>query len=102
MFDGLLGVDVLLFLAIGVLGGTHCIGMCGPLVTIYSERMNPRPDGGTAGATGRGRGGRLTLYETRQHALFNVGRAASYTLLGAAFGAPGGLVFVTTGPIGSP
>jgi sulfite exporter TauE/SafE len=94
MLDGLLGVDVLLFLAIGVLGGAHCIGMCGPLVTMYSERMNPRPDGGTAGA-GHGRGGRLTLYETRQHALFNVGRAASYTLLGAAFGALGGLVFLT-------
>jgi sulfite exporter TauE/SafE len=95
MLDSLLGVDVLLFLAIGVLGGAHCIGMCGPLVTMYSERMNPRPDGGTAGGMRSGRGGRLTLYETRQHALFNVGRAASYTLLGAAFGAVGGFVFVT-------
>jgi len=27
----LLGTDVLLFLAIGLLGGAHCIGMCGPL-----------------------------------------------------------------------
>ena len=30
-----------------------------------------------------------------EHALFNVGRATSYTVLGAAFGALGGAVFVT-------
>jgi sulfite exporter TauE/SafE len=95
MLDAIFRVDVLLFLAIGLLGGAHCIGMCGPLVTMYSERMNPRPDGGTAtGRTGNARG-HLTLYEVRQHALFNVGRAASYTLLGGAFGGLGGLVFVT-------
>jgi hypothetical protein len=94
MLEALLRVDVLLFLAIGVLGGAHCIGMCGPLVTTYAERMQPRPDGGTATA---GRvGGHLTTYEVRQHALFNVGRAASYATLGAVFGAVGGLVFVTT------
>jgi len=95
MLEALLRVDVVLFLAIGLLGGAHCIGMCGPLVTMYSERMQPRPDGGTATETRRGRRSHLTLYEVRQHALFNVGRAASYTLLGAAFGALGGLVFVT-------
>ncbi|TKX52501.1 sulfite exporter TauE/SafE family protein, partial [Halorubrum sp. SS7] len=36
----LLGTDVLLFLAIGLLGGAHCIGMCGPLVTVYASRMD--------------------------------------------------------------
>jgi len=35
----LLGTDVLLFLVIGLLGGAHCIGMCGPLVTVYAGRM---------------------------------------------------------------
>ncbi|ELY59304.1 hypothetical protein C492_11215 [Natronococcus jeotgali DSM 18795] len=37
----------------------------------------------------------LTTYEVRQHVLFNIGRALSYALIGAAFGALGGIVFVT-------
>ncbi|MFO7926957.1 MAG: sulfite exporter TauE/SafE family protein [Natronomonas sp.] len=91
----MLRIDILLFFAIGLLGGAHCIGMCGPLVTMYSDRMRPQTDGGTETVTRPAGPGHLTLYEVRQHALFNVGRAASYTLLGAAFGALGGLVFVT-------
>jgi Uncharacterized conserved protein len=101
--SSLFGVDVLLFLAIGLLGGAHCIGMCGPLVTTYSARMNSdggRTDGGTHGAAARsGRGGHLTTYEVRQHALFNLGRTASYTLIGAALGAVGGAVLVTTAAV---
>lgn len=101
--SSLFGVDVLLFLAIGLLGGAHCIGMCGPLVTAYSARMNSdggRTDGGTHGAAARsGRGGHLTTYEVRQHALFNLGRTASYTLIGAALGAVGGAVLVTTAAV---
>jgi len=101
MIEALARVDVVLFLVIGLLGGAHCIGMCGPLVTMYSKRMEPRPDGGsTATASDRGRG-HLTTYEVRQHALFNLGRAASYTLLGALFGALGGVVFVTADQIAS-
>ena len=98
-----LGTDVLLFLAIGLLGGAHCIGMCGPLVTVYAGRMREdgRTDGGgaaggTASATPDRRGSHLTTYEVRQHALFNLGRAASYTVIGAALGALGGVVLVTT------
>jgi sulfite exporter TauE/SafE len=96
----LLGTDVLLFLAIGLLGGAHCIGMCGPLVTVYAGRMRGggRTDGGgaTADATENPRGSHLTTYEVRQHALFNLGRATSYTLIGATLGALGGVVLVTT------
>ena len=108
----LLGVDVLLFLAIGLLGGAHCIGMCGPLVTTYAARMDPdagRTDGGTHGsgaADGRtaradsdARRGHLTTYEVRQHALFNLGRTASYAVIGAALGALGGAVLVTTATV---
>jgi len=91
----LLGVDVLLFFAIGLLGGAHCIGMCGPLVTIYSGKMGERrADGGTAVDARRGREAHLTLFEVRQHALFNLGRATSYTLMGALMGALGGLLFL--------
>jgi len=99
----LLGTDVFLFLAIGLLGGAHCIGMCGPLVTVYAGRMDGesgRTDGGgatdAAGATADRRGSHLTTYEVRQHALFNLGRAASYATIGAAVGALGGAVLVTT------
>ncbi|RQG91557.1 sulfite exporter TauE/SafE family protein [Natrarchaeobius halalkaliphilus] len=97
----LLGIDVVLFLVIGLLAGAHCIGMCGPLVTIYASRMSGEetsdvPSAGSTGASSNGRAGHLTSYEVRQHALFNIGRTASYTLLGGAFGALGGVLFVTT------
>ncbi|MFC6614583.1 sulfite exporter TauE/SafE family protein [Halopenitus salinus] len=90
----LLGVDVALFLLVGLLGGAHCIGMCGPLVTVYSDRMADDP-------TDRGRESHLTPYEVRQHALFNVGRAASYTLIGALVGALGGALLVTADSLAS-
>ncbi|WP_226042887.1 sulfite exporter TauE/SafE family protein [Natrinema sp. DC36] len=90
----LLGIDVLLFLAIGILAGAHCIGMCGPLVTIYASQM----DDGTSNI---GRKSHLTTYEVRQHALFNIGRTLSYTLLGAVFGALGSTLFVTTASFSS-
>jgi len=93
MIEPLLRVDVALFLLIGILGGAHCIGMCGPLVTMYSKQMSPRPDGGHASSR-QGRA-HLTTYEVRQHALFNVGRATTYALMGAVFGGLGSLVFVT-------
>ncbi|GAB7020401.1 sulfite exporter TauE/SafE family protein [Halostagnicola bangensis] len=83
-----LGIDVALFLLIGVLAGAHCIGMCGPLVTIYAGKMDD-------GQSDTRASGHLSTYEVRQHALFNIGRTASYTLLGAAFGALGSLLFVT-------
>jgi sulfite exporter TauE/SafE len=99
-FSGSATPGVVLFFVIGLLGGAHCIGMCGPLVTIYASKMDPaRADGGTATATGRDRRSHLTLYEVRQHALFNVGRAASYTLIGTLMGALGGLVFFGIGEV---
>lgn len=100
VLSSLLGVDVLLFLAIGLLGGAHCIGMCGPLVTIYASNMDaPRADGGTRTAAASRRESHLTPYEVRQHALFNLGRAASYTLLGALMGALGGVLFLGVGEV---
>ncbi|MFC7134440.1 MULTISPECIES: sulfite exporter TauE/SafE family protein [Salinibaculum] len=69
---------------VGLLGGAHCIGMCGPLVATYADRME----------TGR-RQGTLTLRTVRQHGLFNLGRTASYTLIGGLFGLAGEAVFVS-------
>lgn len=96
MLEAVLRVDILLFLLIGLLGGAHCIGMCGPLVTMYAERMHPRSDGGTTSASRTIQRSHLTMYEVRQHALFNLGRATCYTLMGALFGALGALLFVTS------
>lgn len=92
------GVGLVAFFLVGLLGGAHCLGMCGPLVTMYADRM---AGGGTArrGAgrpTTDGRGGVARpagWYEIRQHALFNAGRTVSYAAVGALAGAVGGLVY---------
>lgn len=97
MISTLFGADVALFLVIGLLGGAHCIGMCGPLVTIYARNMNStRADGGHVRRT---REAHLTPYEVRQHLLFNVGRAASYTLIGVLMGTLGAVLFVGMGEV---
>lgn len=75
-------IELTVFLLVGLLGGAHCLGMCGPLVSMYSERMD----------TGTGRNSRVTLYGVRQQLLFNLGRAATYALIGALMGALGMLV----------
>ena len=77
-------VGLAVFFLVGLLGGAHCIGMCGPLVTSYADRM--RTDG---------RPDVLTVRQVKQHGLFNVGRTASYTLLGGLFGLAGSLAFVS-------
>jgi len=73
-------VGLLVFLAIGVLGGAHCLGMCGPLVTLYANRMGADAD-------------RVRPIDVRQHLLFNAGRTASYTLIGGVMGALGAVLF---------
>ena len=77
-----LGLPVLAL--VGLLGGAHCIGMCGPLVATYAARMD-----------GDGREDVLSVHAVRQHAVFNLGRTASYSLLGGLFGLAGQLVFVS-------
>ena len=76
--------SLLVFLAVGLLGGAHCLGMCGPLVTTYADRMG-------------GRENALTAREVRGHALFNAGRTASYATIGGVLGLLGGLVFDAAG-----
>jgi sulfite exporter TauE/SafE len=68
---------------LGLVGSVHCLGMCGPLVTTYADRLDD--------------GGPLSTHEIRQQALFNVGRGVSYTAIGALFGALGGVVFDAAG-----
>ena len=78
-------LSLAVFLLIGLLGGAHCLGMCGPLVATYADRM--RED--------ERRGDDLTVRQVRQHALFNLGRTASYAAIGGLFGAAGSIAFVS-------
>lgn len=78
-------VDLLVFLLVGVLAGAHCLGMCGPLVTAYADRFE----------NGTSRSDTLTTYEVRQHVLFNLGRTASYALLGGLFALVGAIAFTS-------
>ncbi|WP_394338553.1 sulfite exporter TauE/SafE family protein [Halonotius aquaticus] len=83
-------VSLGVFLLIGLFGGAHCLGMCGPLVTTYADRMREQsaePD--------RQAGTRLSVGMVKQHGLFNLGRAVSYTLIGGLFGLAGSLVVVS-------
>lgn len=69
-----------LFFAIGLLGGAHCLGMCGPLVSLYADRLGTDRD-------------RLRISDVRQHLLFNLGRTLGYAVVGALMGALGALIF---------
>lgn len=79
-------LDLAVFFAIGLLAGAHCLGMCGPLVTAYADRIAVA-----------GRRDHLTVAAVRQHVLFNLGRAASYALLGALFGLLGAAMLTAAG-----
>ncbi|QLC34149.1 sulfite exporter TauE/SafE family protein [Halarchaeum sp. CBA1220] len=72
--------ELALFAVVGLLGGAHCLGMCGPLVTTYADRM-PTDSRGPS------------WFELRQHALFNLGRTASYALVGGLLGLLGATVY---------
>jgi sulfite exporter TauE/SafE len=83
------------FFLIGLFGGAHCLGMCGPLVTTYADRMRDDERAGAGRADGAGRNARLSVRMVRQHGLFNLGRTLSYTVIGGLFGLAGSLVFVS-------
>lgn len=75
-------VALAVFFVVGLLGGAHCLGMCGPLVTTYADRLGSDRDV-------------LTWREVRQHGLFNVGRTLGYAAVGGLAGLLGGAVFDT-------
>lgn len=72
---------------IGLLGGTHCVGMCGGIVSALTVNTVRMP-----GESRR---------EWPLHLAYNIGRIASYTLAGAAMGAIGtvGMLFNDILPI---
>lgn len=91
-----LSPDLALFFIVGILAGAHCLGMCGPMVSMYAERM-------TAGQP-RADTDRLTLFDIRQHGLFNVGRTVGYAAIGGLLGLAGSVVgggIATLSPVAS-
>ncbi len=86
--------DLAVFALVGLLAGAHCLGMCGPLVTAYADRMDSKRSAGNSRSGGH-RDDTLTAFEVRQHGLFNLGRAGSYALIGGLFGLIGGLAFTS-------
>ena len=83
------------FFLVGLLGGAHCLGMCGPLVTMYATEFGADANGSGT----RSDGGLASFREIRQHLLFNAGRTVSYALLGGAFGLAGALFYDATATV---
>uniref|UniRef100_A0A7D5KFN2 Sulfite exporter TauE/SafE family protein n=1 Tax=Natrinema halophilum TaxID=1699371 RepID=A0A7D5KFN2_9EURY len=81
-------VNLLVLFVVGLLAGAHCLGMCGPLVTTYADRIGAASD--------KRRDDTLTGYEVRQHALFNLGRTASYATIGGLFGLLGAITVASS------
>jgi sulfite exporter TauE/SafE len=63
---------------IGLLGGVHCAGMCGGIVSALSAQPVPQPSARSASS--------LSL-----HLAYNLGRVSSYAIAGAIAGAVGSL-----------
>lgn len=82
-----------LFLAaflVGIAGGVHCVGMCGGIVmavTMRSAAMHHVSPGAGALAAGSRGGAELLLFQLA----FNLGRVATYGVIGGAVGAVGSL-----------
>jgi len=87
-------VSLGVFLLIGLFGGAHCLGMCGPLVTTYADRMREQSE-----STSQRNESRLSVGMVKQHGLFNLGRAVSYTLLGGLFGLAGSIIVVSANQV---
>lgn len=61
---------------IGLLGGTHCVGMCGGIVSALSVQVVRQPG---------------KAQDWSLHLAYNLGRITSYSVAGAALGALGSL-----------
>lgn len=93
--------DLFVFLLVGLLAGAHCLGMCGPLISTYADRMGGGSRRARSDGAGHGRPGALSVFEVRQHGLFNLGRTASYAAIGGLFGLVGGLAFASADAVGT-
>ena len=72
-------INILTIISIAFLGSFgHCIGMCGGIVVAYSTiKIDPKSS---------------KVSQSAAHLLYSFGRVLTYTVLGAMFGALGGVV----------
>src|SRR5512139_585894 len=83
---------------VGLLGGVHCLGMCGSIVGVFTAQVPQQPSPEPSPASGRG-ANRLAPAVARDrrfsgarwpfHLAYSSGRIASYALAGALVGALG-------------
>jgi sulfite exporter TauE/SafE len=91
---------VLAAFLVGVAGGVHCVGMCGGIVAAVALRSTraqaASPGVGVLAAGGRTGSGQLPI-----QLAFNLGRVATYGVIGGAVGAAGslGLLMETVFPV---
>lgn len=72
-------INILTIISIAFLGSFgHCIGMCGGIVVAYSTiKINPKNS---------------KVSQSVSHLLYSLGRVLTYSVLGAIFGALGGVI----------
>ncbi len=72
-------INILTIISIAFLGSFgHCVGMCGGIVLAYSTiKIEPQSS---------------KVSKSTAHLLYNLGRVSTYSVLGAIFGALGGVV----------
>lgn len=75
------GLELSTFFLVGLFAELHCLGMCGPLVSLY------------ANAHDSDKSGRISWSQLRRHFSYHGFRVGSYALLGVVFGVLGA-VFV--------
>jgi uncharacterized protein len=80
------GGDLVMLFGASLLGSVHCVAMCGPYVTMCTAQFVPR------GATPATRFG--------LRAVFNLGRIATYGLIGLIVGAFGQIAQAAAGRLG--
>jgi sulfite exporter TauE/SafE len=81
-----MGGDLVMLFGASLLGSVHCVAMCGPYVTMCTAQFVPR------GATPATRFG--------LRAVFNLGRIATYGLIGLIVGAFGQIAQAAAGRLG--
>ena len=85
---------------VGLLGGVHCLGMCGSIVGILTAQL-PKPSPQPSPACGRGGNRERPFSNFAFHLAYNIGRVSSYAAAGALVGAIGqaGMLFRDAVPV---
>jgi hypothetical protein len=80
---------------VGLLGGVHCLGMCGSIVGVFTSQLSPPSPQPSPGGRGgerlapAGASGRRSIARWPFHLAYSSGRILSYAVAGALVGAVG-------------